>query len=285
MARVRTIPSALTIAGSDSGGGAGIQADLKTFAALGVYGTCVLTAITAQNTVAVTAVHEVPKEIILAQIEAVVSDIGVDAVKTGMLSSNAIIGCVSEAIATNSLLGPVVVDPVMVAKSGDSLLRKEAVGALREKLLPLATLVTPNIPEAEALTGITIESDDDVRRAAQEIIDMGPASVVVKGGHRAGPATDLYYDGRSFREFTAPPPGDCQHPRYRLHLRFSGGGESGQGTGNGGCRCPGQEICDRGHSWFLHHRPGPWPPKSLLPILGLSDMTSTIAEQKKERAQ
>lgn len=204
MARVRTIPSALTIAGSDSGGGAGIQADLKTFAALGVYGTCVLTAITAQNTVAVTAVHEVPKEIILAQIEAVVSDIGVDAVKTGMLSSNAIIDCVSEAIATNSLLGPVVVDPVMVAKSGDSLLPEEAVGALREKLLPLATLVTPNIPEAEALTGITIESDDDVRRAAQEIIDMGPASVVVKGGHRAGPATDLYYDGRSFREFTAP---------------------------------------------------------------------------------
>ena len=147
MARVRTIPSALTIAGSDSGGGAGIQADLKTFAALGVYGTCVLTAITAQNTVAVTAVHEVSKEVILAQIEAVVSDIGVDAVKTGMLSSNAIIDCVSEAIATNSLLGPVVVDPVMVAKSGDSLLPEEAVGALREKLLPLATLVTPNIPK------------------------------------------------------------------------------------------------------------------------------------------
>jgi len=202
----------MTIAGSDSGGGAGIQADLKTFAALGVYGTSVLTAITAQNTVAVTAVHEVPADIIAAQIYAVVTDIGVDAVKTGMLSSGAIIECVAASLEKHRGnddsgapgLGRLVVDPVMVAKSGDSLLREDAVGALRDQLLPLAAVVTPNIPEAETLTGRSIVTDDDVRKAARAIVAMGAASVVVKGGHREGPATDLYYDGSKFREFTAP---------------------------------------------------------------------------------
>lgn len=209
---MRKIPSAMTIAGSDSGGGAGIQADLKTFAALGVYGTSVLTAITAQNTVAVTAVHEVPTDMITAQIYAVVTDIGVDAVKTGMLSSGAIIECVSASLEKHrgndhsGALGlrRLVVDPVMVAKSGDSLLREDAVGALRDQLLPLAAVVTPNIPEAETLTGRSIVTDDDVRKAARAIVAMGAASVVVKGGHRDGPATDLYYDGSKFREFTAP---------------------------------------------------------------------------------
>ena len=212
MAGVRQIPSAMTIAGSDSGGGAGIQADLKTFAALGVYGTSVLTAVTAQNTVAVTAVHEVPTDVIAAQIDAVVTDIGVDAVKTGMLSSSAIIECVAaslEKYSGNNRSGApglkrLVVDPVMVAKSGDSLLREDAVGALRDRLLPLAAVVTPNIPEAETLTGRSIVTDDDVRKAAQAIVAMGAASVVIKGGHRDGPATDLYYDGISFQEFTAP---------------------------------------------------------------------------------
>ncbi|PKB72196.1 MAG: bifunctional hydroxymethylpyrimidine kinase/phosphomethylpyrimidine kinase [SAR202 cluster bacterium Io17-Chloro-G6] len=197
----------MTIAGSDSGGGAGVQADLKTFAALGIYGTSVLTAITAQNTVAVTAVHEVPTDVIAAQIDAVVSDIGADAVKTGMLSSSAIIECVAASLATHpgiSGLRRLVVDPVMVAKSGDSLLREDAVGALRERLLPLAAVVTPNIPEAETLTGLKIVTDGDVRNAAKAIIAMGAASVVVKGGHRDGPATDLYFDGNNFREFTSP---------------------------------------------------------------------------------
>ena len=197
----------MTIAGSDSGGGAGIQADLKTFAALGVYGTSVLTAITAQNTVAVTAVHEVPTDMITAQIDAVVTDIGVDAVKTGMLSSSSIIECVAESLQRYSDvpgLRLLVVDPVMVAKSGDSLLREDAVGVLRDRLLPLAAVVTPNIPEAETLTGRTIVTDDDVREAARSIVAMGAASVVVKGGHRDGPATDLYFDGSSFREFTSP---------------------------------------------------------------------------------
>ena len=207
----RQIASAMTIAGSDSGAGAGIQADLKTFAALGVYGTSVLTAVTAQNTVAVISVHEVPTDMIAAQIDAVVSDIGVDATKTGMLSSSEIIECVTKSLKDAAKKYPdmpglrrLVVDPVMVAKSGDSLLREEAVGTLRELLLPMAAVVTPNIPEAETLTGLTIVTSDDVRKAAQAIVAMGAASVVVKGGHREGPATDLYFDGQNFREFTAP---------------------------------------------------------------------------------
>ena len=197
------VPKAMTIAGSDSGGGAGIQADLKTFAALGVYGASTLTAITAQNTVGVTAVHEIPTDVITAQIDAVLSDIGADAVKTGMLSSGAIIECVVEAL-KNHGVRQLVVDPVMVAKSGDSLLREDAVDCLRTRLLPLAAVVTPNIPETEALTGTKIVSDADVRRAAEAIVAMGARSVVVKGGHREGPATDLFYDGSDFREFTAP---------------------------------------------------------------------------------
>ena len=204
---MRQIPAAMTIAGSDSGGGAGIQADLKTFAALGIYGTSVLTAITAQNTVAVTAVHEVPVDMIAAQIDAVVTDIGVDAVKTGMLSSSAIIECVAASLTKYpeiSGLRLLVVDPVMVAKSGDSLLREDAVEVLRDRLLSLAAVVTPNIPEAETLTGRSIVTDGDVRKAAEEIVAMGAAAVVVKGGHREGPATDLYFDGSNFREFTSP---------------------------------------------------------------------------------
>ena len=204
---MRQIPSAMTIAGSDSGAGAGIQADLKTFAALGVYGTSVLTAITAQNTVAVTAVHEVPTDVIEAQIDAVVTDIGVDALKTGMLSSSAIIECVTASLKKYPGipgLRRLVVDPVMVAKSGDSLLEKDAVETLRQRLLPMAAVVTPNIPEAETLTGLSIVTDEDVREAARAIVGMGATSVVVKGGHREGPATDVYYDGSDFEIFTSP---------------------------------------------------------------------------------
>lgn len=195
--------TAMTIAGSDSGGGAGIQADLKTFAALGVYGTSALTAITAQNTLGVTGVHEIPTEIIAAQIEAVLTDIGADAVKTGMLASSSIVEVVSRQLKSFRVTA-LVVDPVMVAKSGDSLLHQDAVEALRTLLVPLATVVTPNVPEAEVLTGVKIVSDDDMRRAAESIVGMGCGSVVVKGGHRDGPATDLFYDGDRFQEFTAP---------------------------------------------------------------------------------
>ena len=203
MAGVSPVPKAMTIAGSDSGGGAGIQADLKTFAALGVYGTSVLTAITAQNTVGVAGIHEVPVDIVAAQIEAVMSDIGADAVKTGMLSSSDIIETVARELA-HFRVDRLVIDPVMVAKSGDRLLREEAVNALRTKLLPLATVVTPNIPEAETLASMRVQSREDARRAAEVIFGMGPKAVVVKGGHLEGPPVDLFYDGREFREFSAP---------------------------------------------------------------------------------
>ncbi|MGB2694416.1 MAG: bifunctional hydroxymethylpyrimidine kinase/phosphomethylpyrimidine kinase [Dehalococcoidia bacterium] len=196
------VPVALTIAGSDSGGGAGIQADLKTFSALGVYGASAITAITAQNTQQVTDVLELPPGLVAAQIDAVVSDIGVDAVKTGMLASAAIIEAVAAKVREHAL-APLVVDPVMVAKSGDRLLREDAIDALRTQLLPLATVVTPNVPEAEVLVGHTIASWEETREAAREIVALGAQAVVLKGGHREGPATDLFYDGVSFREYTA----------------------------------------------------------------------------------
>ena len=198
------MPSVLTIAGSDSSAGAGIQADLKTFAALGVYGTCAITAITAQNTRGVTAVQETPPGIVAAQIDAVAADIRPDAVKTGMLASAPIIKVVAAKVREHGLpnLG---VDPVMVAKSGDRLLRDDAVTVLRDLLLPLAAVVTPNLPEAEVLAGFAIESDDDVRRAAKEIVGLGAGAVVVKGGHReAAEAVDVLYDGANFREYSAP---------------------------------------------------------------------------------
>ena len=192
----------MTIAGSDSGGGAGIQADLKTFQALGVYGASTLTAITAQNTVGVTAVHEIPVDVIAAQIDAVMDDIGVDAAKTGMLSSAEIISTVADRI-RHWRLERLVVDPVMVAKSGDRLLREDAVQALIRELLPLALVVTPNLPEAEVLVGRPLSTDEATREAARAIIAMGPRAVVMKGGHRAGPARDLLFDGHAFQAFEA----------------------------------------------------------------------------------
>jgi hydroxymethylpyrimidine/phosphomethylpyrimidine kinase len=192
----------MTIAGSDSGGGAGIQADLKTFQALGVYGASALTAITAQNTVGITAVHEIPTSVIAAQIDAVIDDIGVDAVKTGMLSTAEIISTVADRLRHWGVLN-VVVDPVMVAKSGDRLLREDAVAALKRDLLPLALVVTPNLPEAAVLVGRTVESETDIRSAARALVDLGPRAVVVKGGHRAGDAVDVLFDGVEFHELRA----------------------------------------------------------------------------------
>jgi len=196
--------TALTIAGSDSGGGAGIQADLKTFAALGVYGASAIVALTAQNTLGVFGIHEVPPEFVAAQIDAVLSDIGADAVKTGMLASAAIIQVVAARLGAFGV-SQLVVDPVMVAKSGDALLRPEAVGALKALLFPLAHVVTPNLPEAAVLVGRELTSDTDVREAAREIQALGPRFVVIKGGHRSGPeAVDLIYDGARFHELRAP---------------------------------------------------------------------------------
>lgn len=198
-----TPPKALTIAGSDSGGGAGIQADLKTFAALGVYGTSVITAITAQNTLGVTAVHDVPTEIIVSQLDAVMSDIGANAVKTGMLSSAAIIDAVAGGIHRHQI-AQLVVDPVMVATSGDRLLREDAVETIRSVLLPLALVVTPNIPEAEILAGRKIETELDMAEAARVIGSMGARYVVVKGGHLDGDPVDIIYDGESIERLATP---------------------------------------------------------------------------------
>jgi hydroxymethylpyrimidine/phosphomethylpyrimidine kinase len=179
------VPISLTIAGSDSGGGAGIQADLKAFSALGVYGASVITALTAQNTRAVTAVHEVPPDMIAAQIDAVFDDIAVGAVKIGMLSAPEIIDTVATGLTGRGV--PVVLDPVMVAKSGDALLRDEAVSALRERLLPLATVLTPNLPEAARLLDSAEANDEDSYLAqARTLQANGADAVLIKGGHDTG---------------------------------------------------------------------------------------------------
>jgi hydroxymethylpyrimidine/phosphomethylpyrimidine kinase len=196
--------TALTIAGSDSGGGAGIQADLKTFAAHGVYGTSAVTAITAQNTLGVTAWEAVTSDLVTAQIEAVASDFGVDAVKTGMLANAAIVEAVAAAIASLDL-PRVVVDPVMVAKGGAKLLDDEAIEAMKAELLPRAFVVTPNILEASALAGMQVRNVDEARAAAERIAALGAAAVVVKGGHLPdADAIDLFFDGREFVELRAP---------------------------------------------------------------------------------
>ena len=195
---------ALTIAGSDSGGGAGIQADLKTFAAHGVYGMSAITAITAQNTLGVVDWQALPADLVTAQIEAVAGDIGIDAVKTGMLANAAIVEAVAAAISALEL-PQLVVDPVMVAKGGDRLLDEDAIGAIRTELLPQAHVVTPNIPEAEVLAGIAIASLDQMREAGRRILELGPRVVLVKGGHLPGPESiDIAVTDDECVEFRGP---------------------------------------------------------------------------------
>jgi len=203
MASMKSVRKALTIAGSDSGGGAGIQADLKTFAALGVYGTSAITAITAQNTVGVTRVFALNPTLVGAQIDAIMDDIGAHALKTGMLANAAIIETVANRIRQRRLKN-VVVDPVMVATSGDLLIKKNAVAALRALLMPLAAVATPNIPEAEELTGLRLRCPEDIEEAARQIVAMGAKAVVIKGGHLKGPAIDLFFDGEKFVALSAP---------------------------------------------------------------------------------
>jgi hydroxymethylpyrimidine/phosphomethylpyrimidine kinase len=194
----------LIIAGSDSIAGAGIQADLKTCAALGVYGMTAITALTAQNTTGVTAIHEAPPEFVGEQIDAVEDDVRPDAVKTGMLANARIVEVVAAKVREHALPF-LVVDPVMVAKGGDRLLKKDAVRAVRELLIPLADVVTPNTPEAEDLVGHPVRTDEEVRAAAREILSWGARNVVVKGGHREGAdSVDVLWDGRNFHEYRAP---------------------------------------------------------------------------------
>lgn len=198
----KRIPRALTIAGSDSGGGAGIQADLKTFTAFKVFGMSVLTSITAQNTQSVLGISDLPPDFVELQIDAVMTDIGVDAVKTGMLSNEGIISAVAGKIKQYGI-EKLVVDPVMRAKGGNALLKSEAEKSLTEELLPLAFIVTPNIPEAEVLSGMIISSAENMKEAAKRIKSFGPKYVIVKGGHleNTHEAVDILYDGKEFYEF------------------------------------------------------------------------------------
>nr|WP_239074660.1 bifunctional hydroxymethylpyrimidine kinase/phosphomethylpyrimidine kinase [Streptomyces sp. SID10853] len=192
----------LTVAGSDSGGGAGIQADLKTMLALGVHGMSVLTAVTAQNSQGVQGAWELPADAVRAQYRAVVDDIGVDAVKTGMLSSAELVETVAGLLAATD--APVVVDPVGVSKHGDPLLAASALDCVRELLLPTATVATPNLDEVAQLTGVQVEKEADLPRAAEAVLAHGPAWVLIKGGHLAGDAVDLLTDGSEEHWLRAP---------------------------------------------------------------------------------
>ncbi|HKX00983.1 MAG TPA: bifunctional hydroxymethylpyrimidine kinase/phosphomethylpyrimidine kinase [Methylomirabilota bacterium] len=196
------IPKALTIAGSDSGGGAGIQADLKTFSAFRVFGMSVLTAVTAQNSVGVQGVENLPPAFVAQQLRSVLDDFGTDAAKCGMLSTAGIIDAIADVLADHRI-EKLVVDPVMVAKSGDPLLQADARTALADRILPLALVVTPNLPEAEVLAGMRVVEPEDMEEAARRIHVMGPRYVLVKGGHLKGDATDLLWNGREFTRFTA----------------------------------------------------------------------------------
>ncbi|MEV6951568.1 bifunctional hydroxymethylpyrimidine kinase/phosphomethylpyrimidine kinase [Streptomyces sp. NPDC051183] len=198
-------PLCLTVAGSDSGGGAGIQADLKTMLALGVHGMSVLTAVTAQNSLGVTGVWELPAEAVRAQYRAVADDIGVQAVKTGMLSCAALVETVAELLAGTG--APAVVDPVGVSKHGDALLAASALDAVRKELLPRATVATPNLDEVTQLTGVVVETEDDMRRAAEAVLGFGPRWALIKGGHLAAhgdEAVDLLTDGADELWLRAP---------------------------------------------------------------------------------
>ncbi|MGW7198386.1 bifunctional hydroxymethylpyrimidine kinase/phosphomethylpyrimidine kinase [Streptomyces chryseus] len=199
---MRILPCVLTVAGSDSGGGAGIQADLKTMLALGVHGMSVLTAVTAQNSLGVQGAWDLPVEAVRAQYRSVVDDIGVQAVKTGMLSSAELVETVAELLAGTD--APVVVDPVGVSKHGDPLLATSALESVRTKLLPTATVATPNLDEVTQLTGVRVESEDGLRRAAGALLAFGPRWVLVKGGHLPGDAVDLLTDGTDEHWLRAP---------------------------------------------------------------------------------
>lgn len=235
------VAKALTIAGSDSGGGAGIQADLKAFSAHGTFGASAITAITAQNTQAVTAIHAVPDEVVVAQINAVLSDIKIDAIKIGMLGTPSLIEAVAKAL--QGFEGPVVLDPVMVAKSGDTLLADSAIDALKAHLLPLATVLTPNLPEAFKLLG---RKDHPVLAQAYDLLALGPKAVLMKGGHANGETCTDYLCTRD-REtaFSAP----------RVATRNTHGTGCSYSSAIAACLAKGQGLEDAvraAHDW-LHH--------------------------------
>ena len=199
----KRVPRVMTIAGSDSGAGAGIQADLKTFGAMGVFGTCAVTTVTAQNTVSVDAAQAMPASLIEAQIDAIMADIGADAVKTGMLPGADIIRCVAQRIEYHAL-APAVIDPVLVNSAGVPLFNDDAINAVKSSLFPLATVITPNSHEAGLLTGLETNTVDGLKRAARALVnDLGARNALVKAGRIEGPATDVLYDGADFLTFTS----------------------------------------------------------------------------------
>ncbi len=237
-------PVALTVAGSDSGGGAGIQADLKSFSALGVYGASVVTAVTAQNTREVTAVHDIPPAMIRAQLDAVFADIEVDAVKVGMVATTAAIEAVADGLAGRSI--PLVVDPVMVAKSGDALLQPEAMEALRRRLIPAATIITPNLPEAARL--LDEEPAEDIPamyRQALRLQELGASAVLMKGGHGRGPlCVDLLVDAGGGSTRLASPRVDTRN------THGTGCSLSSAIAAGLACGLPLAEAVDRAHLWL-----------------------------------
>ena len=250
----------LTIAGSDSSGGAGIQADLKTFAAHGTFGMSVITAVTAQNTQGVTMVQDIDAGVIEAQIDAVFDDIRVDAVKIGMVSRPEIIKTIADRL---RYYKPqiVVLDPVMISKSGYPLLAPEACATLVQELLPLATLVTPNLPEAEVISGMKVTMKEEMRPVAERILELGAKAVLVKGGHLNGSADDLLFDGSTERWFMGDRI-DTKNTWYRLHIIQFAGGKPCPGSEPGGCRCGFEGLCNRSDRIQFADRRRLWPDTS-----------------------
>ena len=258
----------LTIAGSDSGGGAGIQADLKTFLAHGVHGMSAVTAVTVQNSVGVQGFYELEPRAVFEQIESVATDIGVDAAKTGMLASAPIIEAVAGACERFALPN-LVVDPVAASKHGDPLLRPDAVTALRERLAPLATVITPNLGEVELLCGVEVRDRGDLLTAARAIHELGPRWVLVKGGHLpGGDAVDLLFDGQQAIELTAPRAGHPPHAWDRLHPGLGDRGQPGRRPGRAHRRRGGQALPVRGHRRRLPAGQGHRPHRPRLAVPG-----------------
>lgn len=251
----------LTIAGSDSSGGAGIQADLKTFAAHGTFGMSVITAVTAQNTQGVTMVQDIDAGVIEAQIDAVFDDIRVDAVKIGMVSRPEIIKTIADRL---RYYKPqiVVLDPVMISKSGYPLLAPEACATLVQELLPLATLVTPNLPEAEVISGMKVTMKEEMRPVAERILELGAKAVLVKGGHLNGSADDLLFDGSTERWFMGDRIDTKKYTWYRLHIIQFAGGKPCPGSEPGGCRCGFEGLCNRSDRIQFADRRRLWPDTS-----------------------
>ena len=265
-----TIPNVLTIAGTDPSGGAGIQADLKAFSALGAFGTTVITALVAQNTRGVAAVHEIPADFVTRQIDVLLDDVRIDAVKIGMVANAGIAAAVADRLAAR-VAAPIVVDPVMVAKSGDPLLNEDAVAVLRGRLVPLATVITPNLPEAGVLLGRPAPTTvDAMADAGRDLLGLGPRAVLVKGGHLDGTdSPDLLVTARPHRDLAGPAHRHGQHPWHRLHAvgghRRPAAPDPGPRSGDQG----GQGLPDRRPGGGRHPvgrrraRPGPPLPRTL----------------------